>query len=475
MQNWVRTTLAAGTVISGAAAIFLFRDVGTWSPEHIRWWAIYFQGRPIGVSVEASGQADGRSKAVRHERILLQRGKRFLIMEKDLEVRLDGRGALDHLIYRVRIGSSINLINAQSDGANLIFRHNGKKVRSVPLRHPLITEAHLNRLLARRSWKTGQRRDYSLVLPSEYRLAQLSITAGKPSARGRPLRATMDRKLKFTIYVKRGKEGIVRVEGPLAGMTARTLEFSELVSRPLKYHPFRPAAFDIPTTGMALQDVRTITRLQFKFDGLPPGLLEKESPDLRKTARGWERFRPAWSGGRPFLASLDANNRTKRYLRPEAMIQSGHPAIIKQARLLTQSLTAPLAKARKIGRWLYRRIEKRRRFAPPNALEVLRRKEGDCNEHTALFLALARACGIPARAVFGLTYLGGRFRYHAWPEIHVGRWISLDPTLNQFPADATHIAVIRGDMSRQSLLLAILGRIKIRILNITRGAPVEEL
>ena len=56
----------------------------------------------------------------------------------------------------------------------------------------------------------------------------------------------------------------------------------------------------------------------------------------------------------------------------------------------------------------------------PNALEVLQSKKGDCNEHTVLFNAFARAAGIPAKTVVGVVYLRGAFYYHAWSEVWLG-------------------------------------------------------
>ena len=43
---------------------------------------------------------------------------------------------------------------------------------------------------------------------------------------------------------------------------------------------------------------------------------------------------------------------------------------------------------------------------------MLRRREGDCNEHTALYVSLARAVGIPARIVESAE-TGGRFAAYA--------------------------------------------------------------
>ena len=62
---------------------------------------------------------------------------------------------------------------------------------------------------------------------------------------------------------------------------------------------------------------------------------------------------------------------------------------------------------------------------------------------------MARALGLPARVAVGLVYLRGAFYYHAWPEVYVaqsptlGQWLPVDPTLNQFPADATHVRLAR--------------------------------
>ena len=41
----------------------------------------------------------------------------------------------------------------------------------------------------------------------------------------------------------------------------------------------------------------------------------------------------------------------------------------------------------------------------PSALEVLKTRVGDCNEHTTLYVAMARSLGIPARIAVGLVYL----------------------------------------------------------------------
>ncbi len=120
----------------------------------------------------------------------------------------------------------------------------------------------------------------------------------------------------------------------------------------------------------------------------------------------------------------------------------------------------------------------------PSALEVLRTKVGDCNEHTVLYVAMARASGIPARIAVGLVFVRGAqgaFYYHAWPEVYLdegagrGLWLPVDPTLNQFPADGTHIRLVRGGLDQQARIVPLIGRLRMTMLDLEldpRSTPI---
>ena len=59
-------------------------------------------------------------------------------------------------------------------------------------------------------------------------------------------------------------------------------------------------------------------------------------------------------------------------------------------------------------------------------------------------------------------FMKGSFFYHAWNEVCVGgRWLSLDTTINQLPADLSHIKFIEGETSEQMRIGALLGRLSI--------------
>ena len=152
--------------------------------------------------------------------------------------------------------------------------------------------------------------------------------------------------------------------------------------------------------------------------------------------------------------------------RPEPLLQSRDLRILKVAVRIRGRERDPRVVAEKINAWVHDSIRSRVTFGVPNALEVLRTREGDCNEHTQVFVALARAIGLPARIAAGLAYVDGKFYYHAWPEVLLGDWVPVDPTFGQFPADAAHIRFVIGGLPRQTELLRLIGNLQIDVLSV---------
>ena len=138
-------------------------------------------------------------------------------------------------------------------------------------------------------------------------------------------------------------------------------------------------------------------------------------------------------------------------------------AIVATARRIVGGEKDVAQKARLIERWVHDSLTKRTTIGIPNAATVLRTRAGDCNEHAALYTALARAVGIPTRIAAGLAYVDGKFYYHAWPEVYLQDWVAVDPTFGQFPADAGHLRFTIGGLSRQAELLRLIGTLKIDV------------
>jgi len=152
------------------------------------------------------------------------------------------------------------------------------------------------------------------------------------------------------------------------------------------------------------------------------------------------------------------------YLQPNALIQSDDRKIIDQSAKILSGEKRAIEASKKLNEWVYGALVKKPVVSIPSALEVLNTREGDCNEHTALYTALARAAGIPTRMAAGIVYMENGFYYHAWPEVWIGKWVAVDPTLNQFPADATHIRFVAGNLDRQSDIIKLVGKLKVEVL-----------
>ncbi len=150
-------------------------------------------------------------------------------------------------------------------------------------------------------------------------------------------------------------------------------------------------------------------------------------------------------------------------LESTPLIQSADPEIVARARRIARGSADPADVALKLNHWVYGSLAKQITPSVPSAVQVLRERRGDCNEHTVLYVALARSLGLPARTAVGLVYLRGRFYYHAWPEVWLGRWVAMDPTLGEAPADAAHLRFLVGGLARQMELIRLLGRLHLEV------------
>ena len=143
-------------------------------------------------------------------------------------------------------------------------------------------------------------------------------------------------------------------------------------------------------------------------------------------------------------------------------IQTKNPLVTGLADSVTGNEITALGKVKLLSEWVFENLEKRPVLGIPDALTTLNTRMGDCNEHAALFAALARNIGIPTRVAAGVTFFEGAFYYHAWNEVCLdGSWYTVDTTKNQFPADLSHIKFVEGETDDMVKITALIGKLKI--------------
>jgi transglutaminase-like putative cysteine protease len=267
---------------------------------------------------------------------------------------------------------------------------------------------------------------------------------------------------------------VIREESPLGLITVReSPENARAMAVSPRMRTDLLSASSVVPEGTALDgDPRDVRRLRMRLEGADLSAPDIDGGAQRVDGAVLELRDPQLL--RPEPADADV----ARYLGPEAFLESDAPEIIAEAAAAVRGVTGNRARAERLTRYVNALLDKKPTVSLPSAREVLRTKVGDCNEHTALYVAMARALGLPARIAVGLVYIHGAFYYHAWPEVYLddgpaasaraarGLWLPVDPTLNQFPADATHVRLARGGLDKQAAILPLIGRLKMTILDV---------
>lgn len=138
--------------------------------------------------------------------------------------------------------------------------------------------------------------------------------------------------------------------------------------------------------------------------------------------------------------------------------------LARLARRAVVGMEAPRDQVAALTRFVHRHLRYRDTSAVRSVLDTARDRAGDCTEFADLFTTLARSLGLAARTVVGLAYQADSqaFVLHAWNEAAVdGRWHGVDPTWDQVPSDATHLA-LPGEAALAAI--AELPKLRFRIL-----------
>jgi transglutaminase-like putative cysteine protease len=123
------------------------------------------------------------------------------------------------------------------------------------------------------------------------------------------------------------------------------------------------------------------------------------------------------------------------YLEPEILVESDDPALIAEARSITEGAGDSWEATLRLLTWVATEI----RPAVPGASArgTYDTRKGECAGHARLLTAFCRAVGIPARIVSGCMYTpirGGSFGQHVWNEVYMGDavgWVPLDSAVEE--------------------------------------------
>ena len=452
------------------------------------WRGVYYRGEKIGFTVSQTTKTDDGFELQEDGRL------QMLLLGQDTAAtirttaRVDSSFMLRSFDFSLDPGTGPITVKGSLDRPGDKYRltlaidsGGGTRTETRELPEAPVLSLNLSRLLANGGLVPGSKHTRTVLDPATLQSAVMTVAIGERSvvrANDTVIPAfrveTEFRGLKTTSWVTDTGE-VVREESPLGLMTIReSPERARGLAVPGRVQAdLLQVAAIVPTMRGRIDEPRDVQRLKLRFDGAD--VPAEELNGAGQTADG------------NVIEIVDARSLqpgprdedVARYLKAEPLLESDAPEIRTEAEQAIRGATDDRGRAERLTRYVNGLLDKKPTVSLPSAREVLRTKVGDCNEHTALFVAMARSIGMPARIAVGLVFMHGAFYYHAWPEVYIaeggpstplgagrGFWLPVDPTLNQYPADATHVRLTRGGLDKQAVVLPLIGRLKMTVLDV---------
>ena len=460
-----------------------------------QWRGVYYRGEKVGFTVSQTlpdGDGFQVQEDARLQMSLLGATSAAAIRTT---AHVDRDFVLKSFDFSLDPGTGPVRVNGTVAGRRVsltIKTASGTQQEDRDLDEPPVLSVNLPQMLAARGFKPGTEEQFFMFDPATLRTEKVTLSIGRremvsvnsqvPTSIGSSVPAF---RVDLAIAGLRTSSwvtdtgNVVREESPLGLMSvqeppevARRMAISRGITGDLL-----EASAVVPrnTTKQQIDDPRDVRRIRLKVEGA-----DLSSPDLQGAGQSLQgdvlEIRDARS-----LRAAPTDVDLAVFLKPEPLIESNDPEIRREAEAAVLGVRDPHTIAERLTRRVNGMLDKKPTVSLPSAREVLRTKIGDCNEHTALYVAMARALGLPARIAVGLVYTRGAFFYHAWPEVYIeeargsGYWLPVDPTFNQFPADATHVRLARGGLDKQAAILPLIGTIKMTIVDVEltpNSAPV---
>ena len=459
------------------------------------WRGVYYRGEKIGFSVsQTTPTADGFD--VREDaRLQMSLFGATTPAAVTTVAHVDGGFALRAFEFSLDPGTGPVQVSGTVNGRHVslaIKTASGTQTEERDLDEPPALSLNLPRRMAAAGFRPGSQQRFVVFDPATLRNQPVTIAVGKREIV--PLDSTLPTRVGSRQVYRPVRTSVpaFRLDMTLAGLhtTSWVTDTGEVIKEesPLGFSSVRESPEDarrlsgrgaagaalienaaiVPkwTTRKRVDDARDVLRVQMRVDGL-----SIDTSDMHDVGESLDGNLLEVHDPRSLQAGM-APAGLAAYLRPEPLLESDDPAIRAEAGRAVAGVTGARARAERLTRAVNAMLDKKATVGLPSAREVLRTKVGDCNEHTALYVAMARALGLPARIAVGLAYTQGAFFYHAWPEVYVddgggrGLWLPVDPTFNEFPADAMHVRLLRGGLDRQAAILPLIGHLKMDILDL---------
>jgi len=452
-----------------------------------KWRGVYYRGDKIGFTVSQTVPTDEGFELQEDGRLQMSLLGAATAAAIHTVARVDSSFALRSFEFSLDPGTGAVEVRGRVDPSPDGGRHvrlvigitsgGSTRVEQRELPDAPVLSLNFSRLLAGGHLAAGSRQQWTIFDPATLRNAPVTVQIGDRevvrNAGERPIpafRVEMEYQGLHTTSWITDTGDVVREESPLGLITVReSSDRAQSLAVPGRVQTdLLEAAAVVPAMRRRIDEPRDVRLLRLELRGADLTSADLQGAGQTVVGSTIELSDPQGLQAGPADPDIDL------YLKAEPFIESDAPEIVAEAQKAVSGIEGSRARAEKLTRYVNALLDKKPTVSLPSAREVLRTKVGDCNEHTALYVAMARSLGIPARIAVGLVYvrgITGAFYYHAWPEVYIdegsgyGLWLPVDPTLNEFPADATHVRLARGGLDKQAAILPLIGRLKMTVLD----------
>jgi hypothetical protein len=473
-------SLMAVVLLSGCSTAY-FKDAGappqadavtieSW-PHRDLWTGVVFNGEKVGFTrrqVRPAAGAPGRWEIESEAVMRLQ----FLGMDKRIRLyavdRVRPDLTLEAFRYEHEIDGSRMAVSGEASAADVRFTVDaagGSESKTFKLEKKLYPSSALGFLPITDGLKIGRGARYSVFHGETQAIAEAEqeVLAYETSAlfEGPAFKVTT-RLLGLETTTWIAADGRPLFELALQGVLISALEDESRARRYLVEASLNKrdalVEFSLLRAG-PIEQPRRVSRMDIRFSDFPPKV-EVPSEGGQACTRAAGQLECRIDRAAPLAGGDPA-----RYLAPTLAVPSVLSEISTLAREIVAGAASDEERIARLIAWMDANIAKEAVDAF-SAADVLRARRAECQGHSYLFAAFARALGVPARIVNGIAYSEehGGFLYHTWNEAWIaGRgWQPVDATFGQAHADATHVKLIEGETAAELLpLVNLVGRVRV--------------
>lgn len=445
-------------------------------PFQEAWYGMYFKEDKVGYS-HFKIQPDGKNFNVISDSVM-----RLTALKKTNEITMKEKVTVKPDLTLISFESNVHM---NGKDLHMVGKAEGKKfvvdmevegeklTREYPLEERIFHSSAISLMPALRGLRDGDKYSFGVFNAERQGLEKIeqevATVRGDPGPNG-AIWKVKNQYGKSTVVSWLDKRGLTVLEKGLDGALLTVLEDETAARRFLeKKTSGKDLIMDVSLIKIAkpIPNPGKLRHLRLKIKGIAPSFIAEDHRQ-RVTALGK-------TGQEGFEVNVQVEDIPRQKKGSESfsdddlaateVIQSGHAEITAQAAKIVSPSDSPEQKVKKLVKWTAENIKSQMKDSF-TALSVLRSKEGECQSHASLYTAMARSQKVPTRIVMGLVYsenLG--FLYHAWAESFVDGWISVDPTFNQTPSDATHVKIASSDDSEQkTAILKMVGKVNLEVL-----------